>query len=186
MGYLTLRAYRGGIASMATLIPAIGTSADKLHAELRTLIANSRPRVAASFPDAAIVSTLSTQFGLSHMVAIVALETSQAGQFYVRRVPFASSCVPSPATNRWGFCKYTKTASPWPSNGPKCLLKRSWSKSCMRLCWMRANGWRDVGCCWGTWMMSDDVTAIAGVVLYVGDAGYGRVGGWGARGVLSG
>jgi hypothetical protein len=59
---------------MATLIPGIGTSADTLHAELRTLIANSRPRVAASFPDAAIVSTLSTQFGLSHMVAIAALK----------------------------------------------------------------------------------------------------------------
>lgn len=31
---------------MATLIPAIGTSADKLHAELRTLIASSRQRLA--------------------------------------------------------------------------------------------------------------------------------------------
>ena len=38
MGHLTLRVYRGGIASMATLIPAIGTSADKLHAELDILI----------------------------------------------------------------------------------------------------------------------------------------------------
>ena len=33
---------------MATLIPAIGTSADKLHSELRTLIANSRQRLAGA------------------------------------------------------------------------------------------------------------------------------------------
>ena len=33
---------------MATLIPAIGTSADTLHAELRTLIANSRQRLAGA------------------------------------------------------------------------------------------------------------------------------------------
>ena len=45
---MTLRAYRGGIAFMATLIPAEGTSADKLHAELRTLIANSRQRLAGA------------------------------------------------------------------------------------------------------------------------------------------
>jgi predicted nuclease of restriction endonuclease-like (RecB) superfamily len=129
---------------MATLIPAIGTSADKLHAELRTLIANSRQRLAGavnaeltrlywnvgqrlrtevlgegrasygaqlldqlghqlaqefgrgfesrnlrrmvkfaeSFPDAAIVSTLSTQLSWSHMVTIVALKTPQARQYY--------------------------------------------------------------------------------------------------------
>ena len=82
---MTLRAYRGGTAFMATLIPGIGTSADKLHAELRTLIASSRQQVAESFPDAEIVSTLSTQLSLSHMVAIVALKTPQAGQFYARR-----------------------------------------------------------------------------------------------------
>ncbi|NBT93037.1 MAG: DUF1016 family protein, partial [Betaproteobacteria bacterium] len=33
---------------MATLIAAIGTSADALHAELRTLIANSRQRLAGA------------------------------------------------------------------------------------------------------------------------------------------
>ena len=33
---------------MATLIPAIGTSADTLHAELRTLITNSRQRLAGA------------------------------------------------------------------------------------------------------------------------------------------
>ena len=132
---------------MATLIPAIGTSADTLHAELRTLIANSRQRLAGavnaeltrlywnvgqrlrtevlgegrasygaqlldqlgqqlsqefgrgfesrnlrrmvkfaeSFPDAAIVSTLSTQLSWSHMVTIVALKTPQARQFYARQ-----------------------------------------------------------------------------------------------------
>lgn len=129
---------------MATLIPAIGTSADTLHAELRTLIANSRQRLAGAvnaeltrlywhvgqrlrtevlgegrasygaqlldqlghqlsqefgrgfesrnlrrmvkfaeaFPDAAIVSTLSTQLSWSHMVTIVALKTPQARQYY--------------------------------------------------------------------------------------------------------
>ena len=130
---------------MATLIPAICTSADTLHAELRTLIANSRQRLAGavnaeltrlywnvgqrlrtevpggadrakygdqlikrvgeqlaqefgrgfesrnlrrmvkfaeSFHDAAIVSTLSTQLGWSHMVTIVALKTPQARQYY--------------------------------------------------------------------------------------------------------
>ena len=45
---MTLRAYRDGIASMATLMPAIGKSADTLHAELRTLIANSRQRLAGA------------------------------------------------------------------------------------------------------------------------------------------
>jgi len=33
---------------MATMIAAIGTSADTLHAELRTLIANSRQRLAGA------------------------------------------------------------------------------------------------------------------------------------------
>ena len=55
---------------MATLIPAIGKSADTLHAELRTLIANSRQRLAGAFPDSAIVSTLSTTLSWSHVVAI--------------------------------------------------------------------------------------------------------------------
>ena len=57
---MTLRDYRGGIASMATLILGIGTSADKLHAELRTLITSSRQRRDEAFPGPAIVSTLST------------------------------------------------------------------------------------------------------------------------------
>ena len=39
-------------------------------------------KFAESFPDPAIVSTLSTQLSWSHMVAIVALKTSQARQFY--------------------------------------------------------------------------------------------------------
>ncbi len=39
-------------------------------------------KFAESFPDAAIVSTLSTQLSWSHMVAIVALKTPQARQFY--------------------------------------------------------------------------------------------------------
>lgn len=42
-------------------------------------------KFAESFPDAAIVSTLSTQLSWSHMVAIVALKTSQARQFYARQ-----------------------------------------------------------------------------------------------------
>ena len=48
MGHLTLRDYRDGIAFMATLIPGIGASADTLYAELRTLIANSRQRLAGA------------------------------------------------------------------------------------------------------------------------------------------
>jgi hypothetical protein len=39
-------------------------------------------KFAESFPDAAIVSTLSTQLSWSHMVAIVALKTPQARQYY--------------------------------------------------------------------------------------------------------
>ncbi|MCM2295791.1 DUF1016 N-terminal domain-containing protein [Rhodoferax sp.] len=39
-------------------------------------------RFVESFPDAAIVSTLSTQLSWSHMVAIVALKTPQVRQFY--------------------------------------------------------------------------------------------------------
>jgi len=128
------------------MIAAIGTSADALHAELRTLITNSRQRLAGavnaeltrlywnvgqrlrtevlgegrasygaqlldqlghqlsqefgrgfesrnlrrmvkfaeSFPDAAIVSTLSTQLSWSHMVAIVALKSPDAREFYAQ------------------------------------------------------------------------------------------------------
>jgi DUF1016 N-terminal domain len=39
-------------------------------------------KFAESFPDAAILSTLSTKLSWSHMVAIVALKTPQARQFY--------------------------------------------------------------------------------------------------------
>ena len=39
-------------------------------------------KFAESFPDSAIVSTLSTQLSWSHMVAIVGLKTEQARQFY--------------------------------------------------------------------------------------------------------
>ena len=81
---MTLRAYRGGIASMATLIPAGGTSADKPHAELRTLITSSRQRRDEAFPGPAIVSTLSTKLSLSHLVAIVALKSPNARQFYAQ------------------------------------------------------------------------------------------------------
>lgn len=42
-------------------------------------------KFAESFPDAAIVSTLSTQLSWSHMVAIVALKTPQARQFYAQQ-----------------------------------------------------------------------------------------------------
>jgi predicted nuclease of restriction endonuclease-like (RecB) superfamily len=69
--------------------------------------------------------------------------------------PSASSCAPNPAANRWSCYKCTKTASPWPNTGPNCHPKRSWSKSCMPPCWKRVSGWRDAGCCWGTWMTSD-------------------------------
>jgi len=70
--------------------------------------------------------------------------------------PSASSCAPNPAANRWNCCKCTKTASPWPNTGPNCHPKPSWSKSCIRLCLRCASGWRGAGCCWGTWMTSDD------------------------------
>ena len=73
-----------------------------------------------------------------------------------RKRPLASSCAPSPAANKWRCCKYTNMASPWPSTGPNCHPRRNWSKSCMRLCWRRVSGWWGAGCCWGTWMMSDD------------------------------
>ena len=48
-------------------------------------------KFAESFPDAAIVSTLSTKLSWSHMVAIVALKTPQARQFYASQS----------ATNTW-------------------------------------------------------------------------------------
>jgi hypothetical protein len=48
-------------------------------------------KFAESFPDAAIVSTLSTQLSWSHMVAIVVLKTPQARQFYANQA----------ATNTW-------------------------------------------------------------------------------------
>ena len=209
-------------------------------------------KFAEGFPDAAIVSTLSTQFSWSHMVTIVALKTPQARQFYANQAaqdgwsvgelahqierkafertelaalqvpcaaqppapaqvfkdpyfldflglrqghdeadlesatprqleafilelgrgfafverqkrmvielpPLASSCAPNPAANRWSCCKCTKTASPWPITGPSCHPKRNWSKSCMQLCLKHVSGWRGAGCCWGTWMMSDDL-----------------------------
>ncbi len=42
-------------------------------------------RFAQSFPDVEIVSTLSTQLSWSHLVAIVALKTPEARQFYARQ-----------------------------------------------------------------------------------------------------
>jgi len=42
-------------------------------------------KFAESFPDAAIVSTLSTKLSWSHMVAIVVLKTPQARQFYAQQ-----------------------------------------------------------------------------------------------------
>jgi predicted nuclease of restriction endonuclease-like (RecB) superfamily len=42
-------------------------------------------KFAESFPDAAIVSTLSTKLSWSHMVAIVALKTPQVRQFYAQQ-----------------------------------------------------------------------------------------------------
>ncbi|BCO29793.1 nuclease YhcG [Rhodoferax lithotrophicus] len=42
-------------------------------------------KFAESFPDATIVSTLSTKLSWSHMVAIVALKTPQARQFYAQQ-----------------------------------------------------------------------------------------------------
>ena len=123
-------------------------------------------KFAESFPDAAIVSTLSTQLSWSHMVTIVALKTPQARRFYasqMKKYPSASSCAPSPAANRWSCCKCTKTASPWPNTGPNCHPKRSWSKSCMQLYLKRASGWHGAGCCWGTWMTGDDMKASKGL-----------------------
>ncbi len=143
-----------------TAIAAAPTPADNLHAELRTLIASSRQRLAGavnaeltrlywsvgqrlrtevlgdgrasygtqlldillgqqltqefgrgfesrnlrrmvkfaeSFPDAAIVSTLSAKLSWSHMVAIVALKTPQARQFYANQA----------ATNTWSVRELT-------------------------------------------------------------------------------
>jgi len=64
---------------------------------------------------------------------------------FSKALPFA----PSPAANKWSFCKCTKTASPSPSTGPNCHPKPSWGKSCMRPCFKRVSGWRGAGCCWG-------------------------------------
>ena len=104
---MTLRAYRGGIASMATLIPGIGTSADKLHAELRTLIASSRQRLAGevnaeltrlywhvgqrlrrmlqfavAFPDTARVASLMRHLSWTHFLQLLPVKTDVARWFY--------------------------------------------------------------------------------------------------------
>jgi DUF1016 N-terminal domain len=102
-------------------------------------------KFAEGFPAAAIVSTLSAKLSTSHYVNLLPLKTEPAHQFYASRTkrhPSSSSCAPNPAANRWSCCKCTKTASPWPSTGPNCHPKQSWSKSCMQLCLKRATGWR--------------------------------------------
>jgi predicted nuclease of restriction endonuclease-like (RecB) superfamily len=80
-----------------------------------------------------------------------------------KRMVSASSCAPNPAANKWSCCKCTKTASPWPNTGPNCHPKRSWSISCMQLCLKRVSGWHGAGCCWGDWMISDDMKISKGV-----------------------
>jgi hypothetical protein len=152
---------------------------DTLHAELRSLIASSRQRLAGAvnaeltrlywsvgarlhtaqtIAQPVIVATLSRHLSWSHFVNLLPLKTEPARQFYASRTkrhPSASSCAPNPAASRWSCCKCTKTASPWPSTRPNCHPRRSWSKSCMQRCSKRASGWRGAGYCWGTWMMSE-------------------------------
>ena len=153
---------------------------DTLHAELRSLIASSRQRLAGAvnaeltrlywsvgarlrtaqtFAQPEIVATLSRQLSWSHFVNLLPLKTEPARQFYAsrtKRPPSASSFAPNSAANRWSRCKCTKTASPWPNTGPNCHPKRSWSKSCMQRCLKHVSGWRGAVCCWGTWMMNDE------------------------------
>lgn len=110
MGHLTMRAYRGGIAFMATLIPAGGTSADKLHAELRTLIAISRQRLAGAvnaeltrlywnvgqrlrrmlqfavaFPDTEKVASLMRHLSWPHFLQLLPAKTDNARWSYARQ-----------------------------------------------------------------------------------------------------
>ena len=116
-------------------------------------------QLAVAFPDTEKVASLMRHLSWSHFVNLLLLKTEPARQFFssrAKRSTSASSCAPSPAANRWSCCKCTKTASPWPSTGPNCHPKRSWSKSCMQRCLKRVSGWRGAGCCWGTWMMSDE------------------------------
>lgn len=95
---------------MATLIPAIGTSADKLHAELRTLIANSRQRLAGevnaeltrlywsvglrlrrvlqfavAFPDTEKVASLMRHLSWTHFLQLLPVKTDVARWFYARQ-----------------------------------------------------------------------------------------------------
>jgi DUF1016 N-terminal domain/UvrD-like helicase C-terminal domain len=121
---------------------------------------------AGAFPDTENVASLMRHLSRSRFVNLLPLKTEPARQFYAsqaKRPPSASSCVPNPAANRWSCCKCTKTASPWPNTGPNCHPKRSWSKSCMPLCLKRVSGWRGAGCCWGTWMTSDDIKVSKGL-----------------------
>ena len=90
---------------MATLIPAIGKSADTLHAELRTLIANSRQRVgeqlaqefglgfeaknlrrmlqfAVAFPDTEKVASLMRHLSWTHFLQLLPVKTDVARWFY--------------------------------------------------------------------------------------------------------
>ncbi len=111
-----------------------------LHAELRSLIASSRQRLAGAvnaeltrlhwsvgarlctaqtFAQSEMVATLSRQLSWSHFVNLLPHQTEPARQFYAsrtKRLPSASSCAPNPAANRWSCCKCTKTASPWPNS----------------------------------------------------------------------
>jgi DUF1016 N-terminal domain len=125
---------------------------------------------AGAFPDTEKVASLMRHLSGSHFVNLLPHQTEPARQFYASRTkrhPSASSCAPHPAANRWSCCKCTKRASPWPNTGQNCHPKRSWSKSCTQRCLKRVNGWRGAACCWGTWMMSDDVKVSKGLEFSV-------------------
>jgi hypothetical protein len=95
---------------MATLIPAIGTSAHELHAELRTLKASSRQRLAGAvnaeltplywhvgqrlrrmlqfavgFPDTEKVASLMRHLSWTHFLQLLPVKTDDARWFYARQ-----------------------------------------------------------------------------------------------------
>ena len=86
-----------------------------------------------AFPSAAIVSTLSRQLSWSYFVNLLPLKRLDKHE----RQPGEEA--------------------------PIGLPKQRWSKSCMQFCLRRVSGWRGAGCCWGTWMMRDDMKVSKGL-----------------------
>ena len=141
---------------MATLIPGIGTSADKLHAELRVLIASSRQRLAGAFPAPAIVSTLSTKLRWSHLVAIAGHAEPDAAANSPAQVfkdPYFLYFLGLRQGRDEGYLEAGITVAEYGTElPPKAALEQKLHAALLEARERLARR----GCCWGTWSMSDD------------------------------